>query len=391
MTATRGEAVRSSPLAGARIVFLFGSFDLGGAERQGLLLADYLRTRLGADVTVCALNPRAGRLSELCDDLGIPWQGIPFHWGLSKRWYFFPKALAALKKERPDILVSYTCVPNLVCALGRTLVGATLSVWNQADEGLLLNPWPLHRFAVRQSRCIISNSSGGKNFLLDTYGIPAPNVHLIYNGIALPAAGKGRHAWREELGLAPDTLVACMVANLSRYKDHGTVIRAWREVAASRPDSPPVLLLAGRFDGTERQLQDLAAELHCAAAIRFLGPVADVSGLLSAADLFVYGSKSEGIPNAVLEAMAAGLPVVGSDIPGIREAVGPEGADLLVSVGDHGGMAARISLLLQDAGLRIRYGSLMKRRVETVFGLSRMCEETAEVIAEALTAANRRG
>jgi glycosyltransferase involved in cell wall biosynthesis len=93
----------------------------------------------------------------------------------------------------------------------------------------------------------------------------------------------------------------------------------------------------------------------------------------------------------VLEAMAAGLPVVGSDIPGIREAVGSEGADLLVSVGNHLGMAARISLLLQDAGLRIRYGSLMKRRVETVFGLSRMCEETAEVIAEALTAANRRG
>jgi glycosyltransferase involved in cell wall biosynthesis len=193
------------------------------------------------------------------------------------------------------------------------------------------------------------------------------------------------------LGLTPETLVACMVANLSQYKDHVTVIRAWCHLAASCPDSPPVLLLAGRFDGTEGQLQELAAELHCAAAIRFLGPVADVSGLLSAADLFVYGSKSEGIPNAVLEAMAAGLPVVGSDIPGIREAVGPEGADLLVSVGDHHGMAARISLLLQDAGLRIRYGTLLQRRVETVFGLSRMCEETAEVIAKALTAANRRG
>lgn len=385
------QPVISSSLAGIRITFLFGSFDLGGAERQGLLLADYLRKNLGAEVTICALDIRPGRLSELCDELGIPWYGIQFHWGLRRRWYYFPKAVMALKKDRPDILISFTCVPNLVCALACKLVGATLSVWNQADEGLLLNSRPLHRWAVEHSGCIISNSSGGKNFLVDTYDIPARNIHLIYNGITLPAALKGRDGWREDLGLAPDTVVACMVANLSRLKDHVTVIRAWRDVVAAYPDSPPVLLLAGRFDGTEGHLQELVAELQIAATIRFLGPVADIAGLLSAVDLFIFGSKSEGIPNAVLEAMAAGLPVVGSDIPGIREAVGPEGADLLVPVGDHGEMAAKASVLLQDAELRSRYGVALQRRVETVFGLSRMCEQSAEIIAEALAATNRRG
>ena len=373
-----------------RIIFLFGSFDLGGAEQQGLLLADYLRAKLGAEVKIYALNPRPGRLSECCDELGIPWRGIPFHWGLSRRWYYFPKALATLKAEKPDILISYTCVPNLVCALSRRLAGAKLSVWNQADEGLLMNRWPLHRWAVRESRCIISNSSGGKNFLVNTYGIPARDIHLIYNGIALPSPLHRRNTWREQLGLAPDDPAACMVANLSNYKDHGTLVRAWRKVVAARPGGfRPVLLLAGRFDGAERHLQELASELEIGDSVRFLGPVADVSGLLAAVDLFVYSSKSEGIPNAVLEAMAAGLPVIGSDIPGIREAVGPEGAGLLVPAGDSAEMAAGILALLGDTGLRNRHGTVMRERVEREFSLPRMHEQSAKAIAEAFSHANR--
>lgn len=369
-----------------RIIFLFGSFDLGGAERQGLLLADYLKTRFKARVKVLALNTRPGMLSECCDNMGIAWQGIPFHWGLSRRWFYFPRALATLKAERPDILISYTCVPNIVCALCRRASGAKLSVWNQADEGLLMNRWPLHRWAVRHSGCVISNSSGGKEFLAGAYGIPGRDIHLIYNGVSLPKPVKDRASWRRELGLEPDDLVACMVANLSAHKDHATLIRAWRQAVAAPPGGHrPVLLLAGRFDGAEQRIRELMSELQLTDCVKLLGPVADIPGLLDAADLFLYSSKSEGIPNAVLEAMSTGLPVAGSDIPGIREAVGAGGEPFLAPVGDHEGLARQIKRLISDRELRQSHGASLRRRVETEFNLERMGESSALVIANALS------
>jgi glycosyltransferase involved in cell wall biosynthesis len=373
-------------LGGRKIVFLFGSFDLGGAEQQGLLLADHLHATCGADVKVLALDPRPGRLSHLCDQRGIPWKGIPFHWGLSRRWYYLPQAIAALRTEKADVLISSTCVPNLVSAIGRQLVNAKLSVWRQEDEGLLMNRLPLHRWAVRQPHCFISNSSGGRRFLVDTYGIPEQKVHLIRNGITLSAPLQQRDQWRAELGLPDNAPVACMVANLSRYKDHETLLRAWQLVTETRCGASPVLLLAGRFDDAAQRLRALAAELHLADSIRLLGPVADVSGLLHAVDLFAYSSRSEGIPNAVLEAMAAGLPVVGTAIPGILEAVGAEGAAFLAPVGNHAAMAEKICLLLENAPLRNEYGSILRQRAASLFSQEQMFSASCQLIARALAA-----
>lgn len=371
-------------LKGRKIVFLFGSFDLGGAEQQGLLLADHLHATCGADVRIMALDPRPGRLSQLCDQRGIPWKGISFHWGLSRRWYYLPRAIAALRAEKAEVLISSTCVPNLVAAIGRRLVNANLSIWRQEDEGLLMNRLPLHRWAVRQPDCFISNSSGGRRFLMETYGIPEQKVRLIHNGIALNAPLRQRGQWRSELSLADDVPVACMVANLSRYKDHETLLRAWQLVTEARCGASPVLLLAGRHDDATQMLRTLAAELNLADSVRLLGPVADVSGLLHASDLFVYSSRSEGIPNAVLEAMAAGLPVVGTDIPGIGEAVGTDGAAFLTPVGNHDAMAERIRLLLGNAPLRNEYGSTLRHRAASLFSLERMFTVSHHLIATSL-------
>lgn len=374
-------------LRGRRIVFLFGSFDLGGAEQQGLVLADHLRSVQGADVAILALDPRPGRLSRLCDEQGIPWQGIPFHWGLARRWFHLPGAIARLRSQRADVLISSTCVPNLVSAIGRRLTGAGLCIWRQEDEGLLLNRLPLHRWAVRQPHCFISNSTGGRRFLVESYGIPEQKIHLIHNGISLPPPLQGREQWREELGLSDDAPVACMVANLSRYKDHETLLRAWQLVSAARRTPSPVLLLAGRFDDAEQRLRALAGELGVADSVRLLGPVGDVAGLLGAADLFVYSSKSEGIPNAVLEAMAAGLPVAGTAIPGIREAVGAEGETFLAPVGDQDALADRIATLLADAPRGKAYGASLRQRALALFSRERMCSDSCRLIAAALAAA----
>lgn len=383
----RGERVVTSSqemLRGKKVVFVFGSLDLGGSERRGLLLAEYLQAQVGAAVQVVGLNRTPGKLSALCDGLGIPWRGVSFHWGLRRRIPSFLRAVLALRAAAPDIVLSYTRVPNLVCAWGARWIGAKLLIWNQADEGLLLNGSLPFRLAACVPHCFISNSTKGRDFLLETYGIAAERVHLVQNGIALPAARTSRDQWLREWEIPPGAPVVGMVANLSVYKDHETLLKGWARVVSSVWEHPPVLVLAGRGDGAEQGLQKLAAELGITAQVRFVGPVDDVAGVLQALDLFAYSSRSEGVPNGVLEAMASGVAVVGTDIPGIREAVGPEGGLHLAPVADSGKLAELIVELLRDEVKRRQLGAALRQRAEQSFSLEKMCRRSTDIIAGAL-------
>src|SRR5205085_672919 len=135
--------------------------------------------------------------------------------------------------------------------------------------------------------------------------------------------------------------------------DHATLLRAWRIITSH---TPATLLLAGRFDSTEAELRSLALNLGIENWVKFLGPVKDVSGLLAACDLGILTSPAEGSPNSLLECMAAGLPVVGSDIPGIREAVGRHGVEHLSPSGDEQALSERILSLLWNPSLRFKLG-----------------------------------
>jgi len=372
-------------LRGKKILFVFASLDLGGAERRGILLADYLQKRLGALVHIVGLSEKPGRLSQLCEQLGLKWSGVPFHWGARRRLPSLLRAVFAIRSAAPDIVLSYTRVPNLVCAWGWKWIGAKALVWNQADEGLLLTDALPYRIAAGVPTCFISNSTGGRKFLLDTYGVPPAKVHLVRNGVALAAPCADRGEWRKQWGVHPNALVAGMVANLSIYKDHETLLRAWsRVVSEYHWESEPLLVLAGRCDGVETRLTGLALELGIQNRVKILGPVDDVAGLLGAIDLFAYSSKSEGLPNGVLEAMAAGLPVVGTDIPGIREALGSQGEGYLSPVGDSTDLAKKIVMLLQDQQLRKTLGQSLQMRIEKEFSLGKMCSSTAELISLSL-------
>ncbi len=285
------------------------------------------------------------------------------------------------------MLVQVALIPVYVREFQLSLLEASLVATIPSFAQLLMNipfGFLMHRFAVKRPHCFISNSMGGKDFLVRNYGFRPEAIQMIRNGIPARNPVAGRTAWRKQLGLAPDSFVSCMVANLSRHKDHVTLLKAWREVLDRSGDSRAVLLLAGRFDGTEKVLHQLCEELGIPDQVRFLGKVDDVDGLLDAVDLFVYSSRSEGIPNAVLEAMAAGLPVVATDIPGIREAAGPEGSGFLALVGDHRVFADRILLFLHDDLLRRTSGAQLKARVESEFSIDRMCEETATLLCSAL-------
>ncbi len=372
-------------LTDKKALFLFGDLQMGGAERQGLLLARHLQEQQGTLVQVWGLGAGIGPVAQQCEQWGIPWRSITLHWGLRRRLPHLIRLAINLRQLRPDLLLSYTKVPNLAAALLWRYSGVHCCVWNQADAGLLLESGLLHRYAVGQVEHFIANAESGQEFLISQYGLRAEQVRLIRNGIALVSPQHDRAAWRQQLQIDQGAPVAVMVANLSSYKDHATLLQAWQVLLDDWSGAElPVLALAGRFDDQAAALQQQAELLGISRQVRFMGAVADISGLLQAAELLVHSSISEGIPNAVLEGMASGLAVAGSDIPGLLEAVGPDGQKFLASVKDAAALAGCLKQLLTNPLLQQQQGSLMRQRAEQQFGNERMCRESVEFLQACL-------
>ena len=256
----------------------------------------------------------------------------------------------------PDLLLPYTAPANLACTLELGASGARAAAWNQRDEGLGDAPDGLVRAALAGVGAAFANGPGGVAYLR-AHGCARERIQPLPNAVAPAAVERGRAAWRAELGAGAGDLVATMVANLSPAKDHPTLLEAW--ALRARRAAPGILALAGRDDGRGPALQAAARRLGIAGSVRFLGPVSDVAGLYAGSDLGVLCSRSEGCPNAVLEAMAAGLAVTGSDIPGIAALVG---AELLAAAGDAPALAGRIDALAGDQALRAAAGRRNRAR-----------------------------
>ncbi len=375
-------------LRGKKIVFVFNNLDMGGAERQGLLLARHLRDVAEAQVEVWGLQG-PGQIAELCDQRGVSWRVVPFRWNVSRLGLIsqFFRFCGALKAAKVDVLLPYIMTPNLVCGAVWRWTGASTCIWQQRDGGIWRGPRRLEQWVLKRVPIFVANGTAGVEFLADTVGVRADRIHLIRNGVELPPPQTSRDIWRLRLGLGTGDLVACMVANLHSDKDHATLLRSWRIVIdrLAAGGRSPVLLLAGRFDDAALSLKALAFDLELAKQVRFLGPVSDISGLLQASDLGVLSSRCEGCPNAVLEYMAAGLPVAGTDIPGIREALGEQGKPWLAPVGDAAALADRILRLCGSEGLRRAYGAENILRIKNEFAPNLMCEATTLLILSSFT------
>lgn len=378
---------REVTLEGARILFVLPSIGLGGAERQALYLATYLRTREGADAQLLSVSERAA-LGDECDRAGVPYAF--FKMRHSPRGRFgqavdLLRFIALLRRRRVQILLPYCMFPNVFSGLAWRAGGARVCIWNQRDEGRdRLGP-RFERLAVNSMSHFIANSTHGADFVINDLHVPAERVSVVQNGIVMQDSGPAARNWRAELGLPSDAFVATMVANLHAKKDHATLIAAWRlvlddDVMRGRAAH---LLLAGRFSDAHEalvaQVQQLGLERH----VHFLGQVQNVADLYKTADLAVFSSYNEGIPNAVLEAMSQRLAVVATDYAGIREAVGPGGLEMLARPRDARDLADKLLLAVRNSTLRVRLGEEGRRRVAEHFSVERMSSEMTAIIRSA--------
>ena len=371
-------------LAGKRVLIVLGTLELGGAERQGMHLARYLKG-LGCDVRVLATHGGPGLVIDHCNEAGIPWSVQRFHWPCRKISFLRDswRMVRALRRERPDVILSYCASPNVGCGLAWRLSPAKVCIWSQ--RGLALCGDAIERFAYRRVSAVICNAEHEVGFLRRVLGeTPAP-VWVVQNGVQLAPCQKNRAEWRAELGVGGDATVATMVANFGKYKDYPTLLRAWRKAMDSLPESQtrPRLLLAGAPLQSYDAVHQLASGLGLLDTVGFLGQVKDVSGLLTASDIGVLASNTEGFSNSVIEYMAGGLPVIATDLPANHEALGDD-PQQFCKLADADDLAARLSELLNNPELRKKLGTKNQQRATKEFSIEKMCEKTVCIITDLL-------
>ena len=234
---------------------------------------------------------------------------------------------------------------------------------------------------------LLGNAQAVVQDLLDE-GAPPDRVRLIYNGIDAGrfAAGEARierrRTLRAALGLPDDRVVLACVANLFPYKGHADLLDALALLGAEFA-ARATLLLIGRDSGARAALESQAARLGLSASVRFLGERGDVPDLLAASDIGVLASHEEGFSNAVIEGMAAGLPMVVSNVGGNAEAVIDGECGHVVPARDSAALAKALALLIRDPGRRQMMGDSARRRVTSSFSLD-ACVAAYEALYEEL-------
>ncbi len=236
---------------------------------------------------------------------------------------------------------------------------------------------------------VVANSLAGRDLLLSR-GIRPERIRVIYNGVnpsRLNADPAEAARIRARLGVPAGGHVVGIVASLTPPKDHATFLRAAADVARTRPD----VRFAIVGDGPLRSaLEGLAESLGIGPVTVFFGYRRDVANFLSVFSVLVSSSAdNEGSSNSILEAMAAGVPVVATAIGGNRELVRPGETGLLVEPGDPAALATAIRQVLADRAEAGRRAERARRMVRSRFSVDRMVAEYESLYLELLAARGR--
>ena len=302
-----------------------------------------------------------------------------------------------LKKREIDVIHTHDFYTNVFGMAAAALARVPVRIASRRESA---NRSTTQRFvercAYRAADAVVANCEDISEQLRKE-GVPARKVRTIYNGLEL-ARVQSPTAQRSEvlksLNLPDSARYVTMMANMRAhvwhpepvcFKDHPTFLRAAKRVLESVPEA--AFIIAGEGELKE-VTQDLTQTLGIADRTFFVGRCEDVGAMLSISDVCVLSSVSEGFSNAILEYMAAGRPVVSTDVGGAREAIVHGETGYLVPAGDHERMADHIiSLLLQPDNAR-SMGECGRRRVSDKFSSLKQLQNVESLYNELLQLSN---
>ena len=358
-----------------RVMHIIATLDRAGTEQQMVHLCRRMK-RNEFVPAVCCLTHAGPLLADLES------ADIPVHI-LHKRgrWDLrvIPRAIRVIKEHQPHIVHTWLPTAN---TLGRAAaLAAQVPVLIASERAADIWKGPLRRFADRilaaRTLRIITNSDAVRRFLANRIGLSHAKISVIPNGLDLAEFDAAAALHPESA--TPDTageLIIGTVGRLEPQKGMKYLIDAFAQLPHHRHPAQLWIIGSGPDERMLRNRAQLAGVLE---RVKFLGQRSDVPALLSHFDLFVLPSLWEGLPNAVLEAMAASRAVVATAVHGTVEAVEQEKTGFLVPAGDPDALAGAMEKLLGDPNLRQAFGTAGRHKVAAEFSMERMVSETQAV------------
>ncbi len=333
-----------------RVLLLIPTLDASGAEKQFALLAAGLpRERFEVQVAVLT---RTGPYEAAIRAAGVPVTVLGKRFKADPIVFFRLRSL--VRRFRPHVLHTWLFAANAYGRLAAGRHGPKVVVSERCVDSWK-SRWQLRldRRLVGRTAALVANSASVSEFYREA-GVPADLIRVIPNGIAPPREVADRAGVRAELGLPADAKLVISVGRLAVQKRIDVLV--WATQLLRQLSDNVYHVVVG--DGPQRQyLEDLAKHFTCDDVTRFVGHRADAARLLAAADVFWLASDFEGQSNSLMEAMAAGLPAIASDIPANRELVDEGRTGLLVRPGDSVAFAQCADRLLADRDAAARLGT----------------------------------
>jgi glycosyltransferase involved in cell wall biosynthesis len=363
------------------VLLLITELDRGGAERVVADLAMSIDRTL-FNVTVGTLWP-GGDLAQEIAAHGTPVDSIGSKRTKDPRlvWSF----MRVLAKRRIDIVHSHLPLAGLVARLAVRAHPTIADVYTEHNVPSTYDPAAraLNCVSLRLPQEVVSVSAEVRRSWARLRCGRSRASPIVRNGIYVPSQARSedvRRRVRALIGIPPQSPVVITVANLFARKGIGVLLNAF---AGIQLDPQPRLVIVG--DGPLRaQLESTSSDLGIRERTSFLGTRGDVSDLLQAADVFALPSINEGLPIALLEAMAQGIPSVATRVGGIPEVIVSGENGLLVPVGDVVGLRARLSEVLSSPTLRHRLGDAGRERILEQFDVSVMTRAYQAIYRDAL-------
>jgi glycosyltransferase involved in cell wall biosynthesis len=368
----------SAPPQTATICQVLHSLEVGGAEMLANRIARQLSSRFRF---VFACLDGLGALGEELRSSGFTVEVLQRQPGFDRPC--MKRLMQFIRSQRADIVHAHQYTPffyAIAAGVGRRRPPVLFT-----EHGRWFPDYPrrkrivFNRLFLRRDDRVVAVGNSVKRALVDNEGIPGYRIQVIYNGIELARHnGQSTHrgAVRASLGVKDDDFVIIQVARLDALKDHLTAVRTMNHVARTLPHAKLLIVGAGPEEAKIRaEVERLGLVDH----VLLLGLRQDIPSLLAAADVFLLTSVSEGIPLTLIEAMAAGLPVVTTNVGGVSEIVEDGQTGFLTPAGDDAALGNALIKIADSPEQRGAFISAAKFRAADRFSERQMIDDYCRV------------
>lgn len=371
-----------------RVIQLVGSFHLGGSERQAIGLTRSLLNDGTYEVSMATLSNQGVLLGDV-ESLGL---GEVREYPLTSFYNLeFVRQVRRFARfmadNRIDLLQTHDFYTNVFGMSAASLAGIKAKVAAKRETLGVRSPAQefVEKLAFGRADSIVVNAAAVREYLIER-SVPAGKITVIYNGLDISRFDDETRSPAEvrlDLGLPAEGPLVTLVANLRHpVKDVPMFLRSAQKVTQAIGGVQFVVAGEGELEG---ELKTLATELNIADRVHFIGRCSDVPGLLSVASVCVLTSVAEGFSNSIIEYMAAGRPVVATNVGGAAEAIADGVTGYLVEPGDDGAMAGHVIELLKDNEKAEKMGKTGKIMVAGQFSTSAQLSKTLQLYDHCLS------